>query len=85
MKRRKSHKLPLMRLIVGHCRKLCERSHNDLVKRVKSLLPHTSTTPDDISRISEALDCPPSDFFDGVDTGYLLESFAKKHMNYNSK
>ncbi len=30
----------------------------------------------------EYLDCPPSDFFDGVDTGYLLESFAKKHMTY---
>ncbi len=62
--------------IVRHCRKLCEHSHNDLVKRVKSLLPHTSTTPDDISRISEELDCPPSDFFDGVEVKPLNEQLA---------
>ena len=27
-------------------------------------------------------DCEPPDFFEGIDSGYLLESFAKKHMNY---
>ena len=68
--------------IVGHCRSLCKCTHNALVERVRNVLPHTIASPDDISRISEELDCAPPDFFDGVDSGHLLESFAKKHMNF---
>lgn len=68
--------------IVKHCRVLCKCTHDSLVERIRNLLPHTSTNPDDIATISEELDKASPDFFNGVDSGHLLESFAKRHMNY---
>ena len=37
--------------IVEHCRSLCERTHSNVVERVRKLLPHTSASPDDVSRL----------------------------------
>ena len=75
--------------IVKHCRRLCEQTHSSLVLRVKSILPltiqqctNTCTAQEDISRILEEIDGPPHDFFAGIDSSYLLESFARKYMNY---
>ena len=68
--------------IVGHCRSLCKLTHSNLVEPVRKLLPHTTASPEDISRISQELDCEPPDFFEVIDSGHLMESFAKKHMNY---
>ena len=68
--------------IVSHCRTLCEHAFTDAVSQMKSVLPNTGATDEDIAKLSDELDGQVPDFFSGIDTAYLLEEFAKKHMDY---
>ena len=68
--------------IISNSRKLCHQTATDLIGTIRNTLLQSQVEIDSISGLSEALEKPASDSFDGIDTSYLLEKYAKDHLEY---
>ena len=68
--------------IVQKCRSLCEQTFTSTASEIKRVLSNADINVDDVPELSNILDNNAPDFFHGIDTSYLLEEYARKHMNY---
>ena len=68
--------------VVHKCRSLCEQTFTSTVNKVKRTLSNAGINVDDVPGLNNVLDGSAPDYFHGIDTSYLLEEFARKHMNY---
>lgn len=68
--------------IVRKCRSLCEQTFRSTADKVKRTLSKARIDVNDIAGLNGVLDGSAPDYFHGIDTSYLLEEFAKRHMNY---
>ena len=68
--------------IIANSRKLCQQTAANLVGRIRNTLLQAQVEIDCVSGLSEALESPAPDSFDGIDTSYLLEKYAKDHLDY---
>ena len=68
--------------VVTKCRSLCEESYSIAISRVKRVLLNSEIKVDNVEGLNDVLESSPLDYFDGIDTSYLSETFARKNMNY---
>ena len=68
--------------IVHKCRSLCEQTFTSTVNKVKRTLSNAGINVDAVPGLNNVLDSSAPDSFHGIYTSYLLEEFARKHMNY---
>ena len=68
--------------VICRCRHLCEQTFPTTLSRMKEVLSNAGIDVDNVPGLSDILDDSAPDYFHGVDTSYLLEEFARKHMGY---
>ena len=68
--------------IICKCRHLCEQTFTTTLSRIKGVLSNAAINVDDVPGLSDIMDDSAPDYFQGVDTSYLLEEFARKQMGY---
>ena len=68
--------------IVKKCRSLCQQTFTSTVNEIKRVLSNADINIDDVPELSNILDDIAPDYFHGIDTSYLLEEYARKHMKY---
>ena len=68
--------------VISKCRRLCDQTFSSTISRVKGVMLHAGINVDDVVGLSNVMDGSAPDYFDGIDTSYLLEEFARKHMDY---
>ena len=68
--------------VVTKCRSLSEESYSIAISRVKRVLLNSEIKVDDVEGLNDVLESLPQDYFESIDTSYLLETFARKNMNY---